>query len=75
VRAALVLGALAREPANVLHAPRQPVALELQLLEVQQARSAEGFVGAPCGVDWDVRKRPRDDLRELELEAGHLRAQ
>jgi hypothetical protein len=56
VRAALVLGALAREPANVLHAPRQPVALELELLEVQQARSAEGFVGAPCGIDGDVRK-------------------
>lgn len=51
-----MLGALAREPANVLNASREPVALELQLLEVQQAWSAEGFVGFPCGIDGDVGK-------------------
>jgi hypothetical protein len=56
VRAALVLGAFAREPANVLHAPRQPVALELQLLEAQQARPAEGFVDSTRGIYGDVRE-------------------
>jgi hypothetical protein len=56
VRAALVLGALVREPADVLHASRQPVALELQLPEAQQARSAEGFVDATRGIYGDVRE-------------------
>jgi hypothetical protein len=73
---ALVLGAPVREHANVLQAPGEPVALALELLEAQQSRSAEGFVGASaCRVDRDVRKGGCDRLRELALELGDLRTQ
>jgi hypothetical protein len=70
VRAALVLGALAREPAKLLHAARQLVARSLELLQAEQTRAGEdlrrgirrGDEGKPLG----------DDRRELALELCDL---
>ncbi len=73
---ALVLGPLAGQPADVLQASRQPVALALELLEAQQARPAEALGrGDARRVGGYVREGVGDDLRELPLEPGHLAAQ
>jgi hypothetical protein len=71
-----MLGALTREQAYVLHVPRQPVALALQLLEAQQARTAERLAGGVASrVCRDAREGPGDDLRELALEPRDLTTQ
>jgi hypothetical protein len=76
VRAQLVRGSLASEPADILHATCQAIALALELLEAKQARAAErlGLVHARC-VGWNVRKAGGDETRKLQLETRHLRAQ
>ncbi len=68
-------GARLREPADVLHAPGQRVALALELREPEQARSAVVRRVDPRRVGRDVRERRGDDLRELALQARDLRAQ
>jgi hypothetical protein len=76
MRAQLMRRALARHPADVLHATCEMVALALELLEAEQPRPAGGLeLGHASCVDGDVWKRSRDDLRELALEARHLLAQ
>lgn len=58
-----MLGALARDGANVLHAPGQRVALALQLRQAEQTRPAEHLSGEVArGVGRDVRKPAGDDL-------------
>jgi hypothetical protein len=69
-------GTLARHAPNVLHATRETVALALELLEAEQAGPTGGLeLGHASCIDRDVRKRGRDELRELALEARHLLAQ
>jgi hypothetical protein len=76
VRAQLVCGALARHPPDVLQTTCEPVAQALELLEAEQARPTGDLeLGHASCVDGDVRKRGRDDLRELALEARDLLAQ
>jgi hypothetical protein len=67
-----VLGAVAHVVAHVLHPPREPVALMLQLLQAEQARAR---VKVPADDRRDVRKARRDHRRQLALEPGHLRPQ
>ena len=77
-----MLGPSARQPAHVLQASGERVALALELLQAEQARPAEALrpdaeaLGADArGADGDVRERRRDELRELALEPRDLRAQ
>jgi hypothetical protein len=73
VRAALVLGALPREPAKLLHTPGQPVARSLELLQAEQAWAGEDLLrGIRRG---DEGKPLGDDRRELALEPRDLRPQ
>ncbi len=69
-------GALAGEPAHVLQAPSEAIALALELLEAEQPRTAERFAvwHASCACR-DVRKAGGDDLCQLTLEPRHLSAQ
>jgi hypothetical protein len=76
VRAPLVLGALAHQRADVLHAPGERVALPLQLRQAKQARPAERLAAEIArGVGGDVRKAARDEQRQLALQARDLRTQ
>ncbi len=76
MRAQLVGCAFASELPDILQAPGEAVALALELLEREQARSAERLrLLDACRVGRDVRKRAGDDLRELALEPRHLLAQ
>ena len=59
-------------PVHVLDAPRELVALELELLEAQQAGAGERVSAGDRG---DVRKAAGDDRRELALELCHLHPQ
>jgi hypothetical protein len=71
-----VHGALAGDPAYVLQAPGEAVALALELLEAEQPWSAKRFVTRHAGgTGRDVRKAGRDDLCELTLQPRHLVAQ
>jgi hypothetical protein len=75
MRAALVLGARVREQANVLQAPRQRVALALQLREAQQSRTTGVEPVDARHLCRDVRERRGDDPRKLALQARDLQAQ
>jgi hypothetical protein len=69
-------GSLARHPLDVLHATCETVALALELLEAEQARAAGRCeLGRTGCVYRNMRKRGRNDLRELALETRHLLAQ
>lgn len=57
-----MLGARVRQPAHVLQAPGERVALELELLEAQQARSACALLADERRGGRDVRERRRDEL-------------
>jgi hypothetical protein len=71
-----VHGALAGEPADVLQAPGEPVALALELLEAEQPRPTKDFAARHAsGVGRDVREAGCDDLRELTLQSRYLSAQ
>jgi hypothetical protein len=73
VRAALVLGALGRQPAKLLHATGQLIARSLELLQAEQMRTDEGL---SCGAGRGDEGKPLgDDRRELALEPCHLRPQ
>lgn len=75
MRAQLVGGSLASEPPDVLHATREAVTLALELLEREQARTAERLrLLHTRRVGRDVWERAGDDLRELALEPRHLLA-
>lgn len=64
MRAQLVGGTLACEPPDVLHTTGEAVALALELLEREQARSAESLRLLDArGVGRNVRERAGDDLR------------
>jgi hypothetical protein len=76
VRAQLVGVAFTGEPPDILHAAREAVALALELLKREQARTTERVRLLDAGrVGRDVRERAGDDLRELALEPRHLLAQ
>jgi hypothetical protein len=69
-------GALASQPADVLHAGRKAVSLALELLEAKQAGTAERLrLVHASRIGRDVRKCAGDDPRELALEPRHLPAQ
>jgi hypothetical protein len=73
VRAALVLDALGREPAELLHPARQLIARPLELLQAEQAWPHDGAV---CGAGRaDVREPAGHDRRQLALEPSDLRPQ
>jgi hypothetical protein len=79
VRQALVPVPLAREPAQLLEAPGEPVARALELIEIQQrgatrAGRLAADVRAAGGRGGDEREPLRDDRRELALEPVDLGA-
>jgi hypothetical protein len=72
----LVQRALECHPPQILQPRGEPVALALELLEAEQARTAEGFLARHARrADRDVREASGDDLRQLTLQARDLTAQ
>jgi hypothetical protein len=73
VPAALVLGALGRQPAELLDAAGQLIARALERLQAEQARTDD--VGACAARRRDVREPRGHDRRKLALEPCDLRPQ
>ncbi len=73
-RAPFVLDALGHEPSQLLHATDERVALTLELLEPEQARTTRGLPRSH-GRRRYVRKGFGDDARQLPLEPRHLHPQ
>jgi hypothetical protein len=76
-RGCLQLGSRDGRPPRQLHPAGQLVARTLELLQVQQARSAANPMTTTVRTRvcrrGDVRKAVGDDLRQLALEPGDLR--